>query len=352
MHISCLIRLSILKLMGNMYVYLYQSVLLPRHPADIHMGTRPGEGQSGRTLPQSMRHQRILDLAAKQPNASMESIAEDVPSATVELVEHVLEEYGDPADDETTESISASEPDRESHTVSIDAEDSGGKSDSGNTESHKLAGDDVKHESNQEYDSDSKADMVDEDGTESESPHSSHENPDAETTKSELTHPAAQARDDTSTLDHDLPSVPDLTEGQREVLRVVAERPDATQQEIADRLDISAPTVSNRVNAIEGFDWQHREQAVETFRNRASDQKDTHASMSTNETNLTDETDRLEERIDTLETKIMSDQTTTDKPLDLDPELLQKVVHACFKSETISEDEELELLKLFLPEDT
>lgn len=73
--------------------------------------------------------------------------------------------------------------------------------------------------------------------------------------------------------------------------------------------------------------------------------------MSANEIESTGERDRLEERIDTLESKIAADQTSTHNGLDIDPELLQKVVHACFKSETFSEDEELGLLKLLLPED-
>lgn len=50
------------------------------------------------TLPKSMRHKRILDVAADNPDASVAELAEKVPSATTVLVENVLEEYGDPAD--------------------------------------------------------------------------------------------------------------------------------------------------------------------------------------------------------------------------------------------------------------
>lgn len=48
-------------------------------------------------IPRSIRHKQILDAAANQPNASLEAIAADIPSATADLVEQVLEEYGDPA---------------------------------------------------------------------------------------------------------------------------------------------------------------------------------------------------------------------------------------------------------------
>jgi hypothetical protein len=47
-----------------------------------------------------MRHKQILDVAAERPDASSAEIATDVPSATPDLVERVLDEYGDPAEDE------------------------------------------------------------------------------------------------------------------------------------------------------------------------------------------------------------------------------------------------------------
>lgn len=56
------------------------------------------------TVPRSIRHKRILDIAADQPDASLEAIASEVPSATADLVENVLDEYGDPADDEAVTS--------------------------------------------------------------------------------------------------------------------------------------------------------------------------------------------------------------------------------------------------------
>lgn len=50
-----------------------------------------------------MRHERILDVAADNPNASVGELADEVPSATADLVENVLEKYGDPADTTDTD---------------------------------------------------------------------------------------------------------------------------------------------------------------------------------------------------------------------------------------------------------
>jgi len=49
--------------------------------------------------PRAIIHKRILDVAASRPDASLEAISEEVSGATTDLVERVLEEYGDPATD-------------------------------------------------------------------------------------------------------------------------------------------------------------------------------------------------------------------------------------------------------------
>lgn len=45
-----------------------------------------------------MIHKRILDEAAANPRASVEELADDVSGASVQLVERVLDEYGDPSE--------------------------------------------------------------------------------------------------------------------------------------------------------------------------------------------------------------------------------------------------------------
>lgn len=48
------------------------------------------------TLPKSMRHKLILDKAADNPETSTAALANEVPSATTDLIENVLEKYGIP----------------------------------------------------------------------------------------------------------------------------------------------------------------------------------------------------------------------------------------------------------------
>lgn len=59
----------------------------------------------GGSEPRAVVHKNILDRAAADPDVPMSVIATDVPGATVDIVERVLEEYGDPgaADDQTEE---------------------------------------------------------------------------------------------------------------------------------------------------------------------------------------------------------------------------------------------------------
>ena len=62
------------------------------------------------SIPKSMRHKRILDAAEENPDASLEALADTVPSATPDLVENVLEEYGDPADTDSTNDLTDTTP--------------------------------------------------------------------------------------------------------------------------------------------------------------------------------------------------------------------------------------------------
>ncbi|MFB6354085.1 MAG: winged helix-turn-helix domain-containing protein [Halobacteriales archaeon] len=49
--------------------------------------------------PRAVIHKRILESAETRPDASMAELAADLPGASPDLVERVLEEYGDPAAD-------------------------------------------------------------------------------------------------------------------------------------------------------------------------------------------------------------------------------------------------------------
>lgn len=52
------------------------------------------------STPRAIIHKRILDVAREHPNASIERIAGEVSGATPDLVDRVLDDYGDPAEDD------------------------------------------------------------------------------------------------------------------------------------------------------------------------------------------------------------------------------------------------------------
>lgn len=242
-------------------------------------------------IPKSIRHKKILDRAAEHPDASLEELADDIPSATPELVEHVLEEYGDPGED--TPPASTTDERSESDDESSEA---------------------------------------------------------ASTTDQN-----AQWESATETS---YPSLADLSEKQRQTLRAIHENPTATQGEIADRLGVSAPTVSNRVNDLENFEWQHRrafvdavfdeteskpDSAAEVTPERSAESSPTHSAT---DGGTDDRLDRLEARLASLERELEEQPPTTRPDTVFDePELFHKVVHACMDSDVITQDEELEILK-------
>lgn len=84
---------------------------------DTTSGVSDGTSPSVR----SMRRRKILDVAESNPDASLERLAAEVPTATVALVERVLNEHGDPAAGDThhDETDKPLETDTDS-TVAID----------------------------------------------------------------------------------------------------------------------------------------------------------------------------------------------------------------------------------------
>lgn len=255
--------------------------------------------------PKSIRHKRILDIAADEPDATLEDIARQIPSVTPDLVERVLEQYGDPAEDTTEDPL------------------------------------------------------------------------DSEHTGDSAPYPAPT----------------DLTTKQRAALRAVHDQPEATQREIANELDVSPATVSNRVHSIDGFDWTTRanfsrhvfgtppgrtdgdiedetlpedagnetvpedtedETVPEDAGNETPDEDSTKDSqremadaMTTDNTELTERLEALTDRLSTVEDRLDARTDGATRSF-TDPELTHKIMHACMESETITEDEELRILRELL----
>jgi transcriptional regulator with XRE-family HTH domain len=270
-----------------------------------------------------MRHKQILDVAAENPEASIAELAAEVPSATTELVERVLEEHGDPA-----EEIEKGEGGEETETNASD-----------------------------------------------------------------------ESQSDPSTEAQSYPAPDDLSSTEYETIRAIQKHPTASQRDLAEKLGVTASTVSNRVNGIDGFDWANREAfANAVFSDEApepanvSEETETQAADSEppESTGTPDEADsrtagpgtpsddgdrsppepataagevnttiaQFQSTVEDLSAQLAElegqVETVTDgggspqSPPFQDPELVHKVVHACMDSDKISEDEELRILDSLL----
>ncbi|MFW6321531.1 MAG: hypothetical protein ACOC0Z_06730, partial [Halohasta sp.] len=141
----------------------------------------------GSTFPQSMRQRRILDVAREHPTASVAELASMVSSATPELVERVLDRHGDPCADggSSTDTAEATDGSSMAETTAEPTDEDGSPSTDGNAESE-----------------------------------------------------SGEAEPDTDSTADTSPDIEQLSERQREILAVVAARPEATQRELADRFDV------------------------------------------------------------------------------------------------------------------
>lgn len=290
------------------------------------------------SAPRAVIHKRILDAAERLPDASLEVLAAELPGASPELVERVLEEYGDPGD--AGESQPAS-PDSAASTP-----DSPGSTHQPNTDPS-----------------------------------------DVPTTEPTVTDPP---EDDTMPEDRTTSTAEALTEKQLDALRAIAERPDATQAELADHLGVSRATVNKRVNAIEGFEWRDRAAFVERVLDEsvaepiddatetdaesppvepftrspetssdgaspATDDSSSHA-LPANATSdggqVLDPADseaveHLAVRIDALEQQLDAGGESGVTGFD-DPDLIAKVLRAVMAADDIDETEELRVIKALL----
>ncbi len=316
---------------------------------------------SNATVPRAVIHKKILDVAKSRPDASMEEIADVVNGATTSIVEHVLEEYGDPGTppEESNDGDSEEKPDYGSGGA--DSVESGLDEDASTMREH-------------------------EDGAD-------------------------------PSLDLTLEPA-DVTEKQLETLREIYKRPDATQAELADILGVSSATINQRVNAIDEFDWSKRHQFVDAlFENgtgfsvdgmtadepidsgpksrtvldehvdedggkhenldadlRGADGTsngssrpesddplerpdlelendsegtgcdETTSSIDESLENLSDTVEQLTRRFDTLEEQLTGESSPCVGALS-DLDLTHKILHACLTADHISEEEELRILK-------
>jgi DNA-binding CsgD family transcriptional regulator len=236
-----------------------------------------------------MRHKRIIDIAAEKPNASYTEIADEIPSATADLVENVLEEYGDPADD---------------------AKDDLGKS----QENPDPEGDSESHENSEP-----------------------HEN--SKPDENSESHPDTVVSNPTQVSKKEL-----------ETLRTIHKNPELTQSEIGNILNVSNATVCYRVNRIEGFEWENRQEFTTSFFDMETKDQHVHPEiMDLNGTEKIATIDDLVDRVSHLEEQIREQNCQKMDASKLgEAELHYKIIHACIQSNIFTEEEELEIMKMIL----
>lgn len=243
--------------------------------------------------PRAVIHKRILDVASERPDASMAELADEVGGASIDMVERVLNEYGDP--------VEGGDP-------GID----GAGEESGSAEANEGGSSD---------------DPEPEPATGSAGPAEGGD---------DLGPPAGRRL------------VGELTEKQLEVLEAVHAHPDASQRELGERLGVSASTVNKRLSGVNGFEWDERWGFVRALFDGATD-GGTAAADRKALSELRDRVEAIESRLDDVSER---ESTSDERPDSIDgerppfpPELAHKVAHACLASDRLDESEELAVFR-------
>lgn len=229
-------------------------------------------GSSSQRVPRAIIHKNILDEAEKRPDASIEEIADSVSGASVKLAEKVLEEYGDPASDESTDDSTPGLV-RDDPDVSVDS----------------MTSD--------------------------------------------------RAGDSLSSIDY-----LHLSEDQKQLLQAIYEHPDATKEQLTDRMGWSIEKLRRTVNTISNFEWQRRREIVQRLfdsgrtGSKSSEIDEDHLER------LAEQVDTLGSQVRNLEKKVKTTSATSEGALS-DPDLLHRVIKACMDSANIQEEEELKIIK-------
>lgn len=240
-----------------------------------------GGGIGTSKAPRAMIHKQILEAAESYPTAPLEEIADEVSGASPDLVERVLDDYGDP----------------------IEENNDGGQP---------------------QTDAEVEKDPQLEAGSEREN------------------------EGDTDDSAGSFPSLDELTDKQRQTLWAIHNRPNATQQELAELSDVTPATINRRINAIDEFEWTDRQEFTsKMFENGNTMPSETEENTPSKteedalqEQDIAEQIATLTERVEALEAQPALSESLLD---DLD--LIHKVFHACMDADYITEEEELRILE-------
>lgn len=148
------------------------------------------------------------------------------------------------------------------------------------------------------------------------------------------------------------PDYEELTEKQRKVIHTIYEHPKATQSELADILGFEQPTISQRVNTIEGFNWKDRLAFAEAMIANREPEQDRYGTAESSKRNQSDrdhqeQIEQIPQHVEALEERV-SDMETQSPSVFENPELVRKLIHACIQADRITEEEELRIIQILL----
>ena len=307
--------------------------------------SRYEEGEMSRTgdrssTPRAVIHKKILNAAESDPNASMAQIADGIAGASTELVERVLEQYGDPAGD--VPNVQGS----------VHADEQKGSDEFGEQERREDVDQVGKGDEPPEVEDGQDMDTEDnEDGREESSARDEHESEGEPRTEE-------NGRSDEGYAE--------LSDKQLRVLRLIEQRPEASQGDLAGEFDVTRATISRWLNDIEGFEWPRRREHARRLLNgdgitesdRRVEGKEPAPRRSAAEMGESggpdaDDIESFGQRLDAIEERLGRLESGNETGMgtgtvDLDPELAHKVVHACIRSDQVTQEEELRLLKTLM----
>lgn len=308
--------------------------------------SQPSSGgeERSRIVPRATIHKQILDAAASRPDASLEAIADEISGASIDLVEQVLEEYGDPA----------GEPGDEGGGPKGEVAPGPGQARTNDGE------DDMPAPTGVEADVDvgggpvaASTDGGSHGSTSAVDPGADEgQGPAVDQSTSDDTDSVDPGDDE---IDGGPPPIDPTSwdERQRETVLAIMEDPTATQAEIGDRLGVSPSTVCQRLKSIPGFSWGSRESFVASISREELVPESQSAVDEPLAAEILDRLDRLSERLEAIEGRLDDvgsvDDATGPERL-TDPELGHKILHACLQSDLVSDEEELQIIKDLLGE--
>lgn len=245
--------------------------------------TVPREGEQVSEVPRAVIHKKILDAARSRPDDSMEEIAADVSGANVNLVEQVLDEYGDPGSpSEVTGDGTAAETETDPNSDHDSA----------------MSTSESKHDDSPPVDP---ADLTEKQLA---TLRIIRDNPDA--TQEEI---AEEFGVTSATISHRVNGVEGFDWADRhEFAKSMVEKTNGdTHSTMTDTDDQGSSSVESREE-------------------------------------ISDRISALGQRLDAIEQRV-EDEPTSPPPVLSDPALIHKVIRACMNSESISDEEELRIIE-------